>query len=81
MEKRYGFVPNRLITDDMRSYGAAARDLGIGNRHERGRRRNNRVENSHQPTRRKERKLQCLAAMKDGRNGSWEPIFVTRKKA
>jgi hypothetical protein len=25
--------------------------------------------------------LQCLAAMKDGRNGSWEPIFVTRKKA
>src|ERR1700682_5336835 len=27
--KKYGFVPDRLITDDLRSYGAAARDLGI----------------------------------------------------
>lgn len=24
---KYGFVPDRLITDDLRSYGAAARDL------------------------------------------------------
>jgi transposase-like protein len=23
--KKYGFVPDRLITDDLRSYGAAAR--------------------------------------------------------
>jgi putative transposase len=56
--KKYGFVPDRLITDDLRSYGAAARDLGIENRHERGRWRNNRAENSHQPTRRRERKMQ-----------------------
>ena len=56
--RKYGFVPDRLITDDLRSYGAAARDLGISNRHERGRWRNNRVENSHQPTRRRERKMQ-----------------------
>src|SRR5258705_11903352 len=56
--KKYGFIPDRLITDDLRSYGAAARDLGISNRHERGRWRNNRVENSHQPTRRRERKMQ-----------------------
>ena len=34
--KKYGFVPDRLITDDLRSYGAAARDLGIERRHERG---------------------------------------------
>jgi putative transposase len=27
--KKCGFVPDRLITDDLRSYGAAARDLGI----------------------------------------------------
>jgi putative transposase len=32
-----------------------ARDLGIEGRHERGRWRNNRAENSHQPTRRRER--------------------------
>lgn len=56
--KKYGFIPDRLVTDDLRSYGAAARDLGIENRHERGRWRNNRAENSHQPTRRRERKMQ-----------------------
>ena len=56
--KKYGFVPEKLITDDLRSYGAAAHDLGIENCHERGRWRNNRAENSHQPTRRRERKMQ-----------------------
>jgi len=56
--RKYGFVPDRLITDDLRSYGAAARDLGIEKHHERGRWKNNRAENSHQPTRRRERKMQ-----------------------
>ena len=56
--KKYGFVPDWLITDDLRSYGAAARDLGIEKHHERGRWKNNRAENSHQPTRRRERKMQ-----------------------
>ena len=46
--KKCGFVPDRLITDDLRSYGAAAHDLGISSRHERGRWKNNRAENSHQ---------------------------------
>ena len=40
------------------AYAAAARDLGIERRHERGRWKNNRAENSHQPTRRRERKMQ-----------------------
>lgn len=56
--KKCGFVPDRLITDDLRSYRAAADDLGTSARHERGRWKNNRVENSHQPTRRRERKMQ-----------------------
>ena len=56
--KKYAFVPERLVTDDLRSYSAAVRDLGIERRHERGRWKNNRVENSHQPTRRRERKMQ-----------------------
>jgi putative transposase len=56
--KKYAIVPERMITDDLRSYGAAARDLGLEGRHERGRWRNNRAENSHQPTRRRERKMQ-----------------------
>ncbi len=34
--KKMGFVPDKLVTDDLRSYGAAARNLGISHRHERG---------------------------------------------
>jgi putative transposase len=56
--KKYGFVPDKLATDDLRSYRAAVHDLGISNRHERGRWRNNRAENAHQSTRRRERKMQ-----------------------
>ena len=56
--KKYGFVPDKLITDELRSYAAAAGHLGIAKRHERGRWRNNRAENSHQSTRRRETKTQ-----------------------
>ena len=56
--KKYAFAPERLVTDDLRSYAPAARDLGIEHLHERGRWKNNRAENSHQPTRRRERKMQ-----------------------
>ena len=35
--KKYGFVPDQLITDDLRLHSAAAHDLGISTRHERGR--------------------------------------------
>jgi transposase-like protein len=56
--KKYGFVPDRMVTDDLRSYGAAAHDLGIERHYERGRWKNNRAENSHRPTRRRERKMQ-----------------------
>jgi transposase-like protein len=62
--KKYAFVPERLVTDDLRSYGAAARELGIERRHERGRWRNNRAENSHQPTRRRERKMQRFKSLR-----------------
>jgi putative transposase len=60
--KKCGFVPDRLITDDLRSYAAAAHDLGISARHEHGRWKNNRVENSHQPTRRREPRCSALRA-------------------
>ena len=56
--KKYAFIPERLVTDDLRSYSGAVRDLGIERRHERGRWTNNRAENSHLPTRRPERKMQ-----------------------
>jgi putative transposase len=56
--RKYAVVPERMVTDDLRSYGAAARALGLERLHERGRWMNNRAENSHQPTRRRERKMQ-----------------------
>jgi putative transposase len=61
--KKTGFVPDKLVTDGLASYRAATRDLGLANRHERGRSRNNRAENSHQPTRRRERKMQRFQSM------------------
>jgi len=60
--KKYGFVPDKLVTDDLKSYAAAASELSLARRHERGRWRNNRAENSHQPTRRREYKMQRVRA-------------------
>ena len=56
--RKYAVVPERLVTGDLRSYRAATFDLGIAHLHDRGRWKNNRAENSHQPTRRRERKMQ-----------------------
>ena len=35
--KKYAVVPERMVTDDLRSYGAATLDLGIDHLHDRGR--------------------------------------------
>jgi transposase-like protein len=56
--KRQGFAPDVLVTDRLRSYGAAKTELGLSARHEQGLRKNNRAENSHLPVRRRERKMQ-----------------------
>jgi putative transposase len=56
--KKQGFVPTEVTTDKLPSYGAAFEEIGPSERHERGRRRNNRAEVSHQPVRRRERKMQ-----------------------
>lgn len=56
--KRQGFAPSAIVTDKLRSYGAAIRDLHLSAHHEQGLRKNNRAENSHQPIRRREHKMQ-----------------------
>ena len=56
--KKQGFEPTVVVTDKLRSYSSAFRDLGLSARHEQGLRQNNRAENSHLPVRRRERKLQ-----------------------
>jgi len=68
--RKYAVVPDRLVTDDLRSYRAATLDLGIERRHQRGRWKNNRAENSHQPTRRRERKMQPSRARAQPRSFS-----------
>jgi putative transposase len=54
--KRHG-RPEEILTDRLRSYGAALRELGVGDRQETGRWANNRAENPHQPFRRRERAM------------------------
>ncbi len=56
--KKQGYAPTVLVTDKLRSYGAARAAIGMTVRHEQGLRANNRAENSHQPVRRRERKMQ-----------------------
>src|SRR5713101_3216523 len=56
--KKQGFAPTVIVTDKLRSYPAAFAELGLAADHERGMRQNNRAEVSHQPVRRRERKMQ-----------------------
>ncbi len=56
--KKQGYAPEVMVTDKLRSYGAARTAIGMSARHEQGLRMNNRAENSHQPVRRRERKMQ-----------------------
>lgn len=61
--KRHG-SPRAISTDGLRSYGAALRELGNEQKREVGRWANNRVENSHQPFRRRERAMLRFRRMK-----------------
>jgi putative transposase len=56
--KRWGFVPQRIITDKLRSYGAAKREVAPGLDHWSHKGLNNRAENSHLPFRKRERAMQ-----------------------
>ena len=61
--KRHGKT-EKIVTDGLRSYPAAMRDLGNLDRQEMGRYFNNRVENSHLPFRRRERAMLRFRQMK-----------------
>jgi putative transposase len=52
------YVPRVIITDQLKSYGAAKREILPGVEHRQSRYLNNRCENSHPPTRQRERRLQ-----------------------
>jgi putative transposase len=52
------YVPRVIITDKLRSYGAAKQEILPSVKHRQHRYLNNRAENSHQPTRQRERRMQ-----------------------
>jgi putative transposase len=61
--KKYG-RPQSIVTDRLRAYSAAMKEIGAADRHEVGSRLNNRAENSHQPFRRRERAMQRFRSPK-----------------
>jgi len=61
--KRHG-QPEVIVTDRLRSYGAALKELGSAGRQETGRWLNNRAENSHLPFRRRERAMLRFRGMR-----------------
>ena len=51
------YVPRVIVTDKLKSYGAAKKEILPGVEHRQSKYLNNRAENSHQPTRERERKM------------------------
>ena len=58
------YVPRVIITDKFRSYGAAKREILLGVEHRQHRGLNYRAENSHQPTRLREKKIRKFKSAK-----------------
>jgi putative transposase len=61
--RRYG-RPEAIVSDLLRSYGAALKAIGAEHLHETGQWLNNRAENSHLPFRRRERAMQRFRRMR-----------------
>ena len=61
--KKYG-RPRIIVTDRLRVYSVAMNEIGAADRHQVGRRLNNRAENSHQPFRRRDRAMQRFRSMR-----------------
>ena len=69
--KRQGRAPRVMITDKLASYPAAKKDLLPAVEHRRHKGLNNRAENSHQPTRRRERQMKRFKSARQ-RSDSWQ---------
>jgi len=62
--KKQGFAPRVIITDKLKSYGAAFREMGLGIEHRQHKGLNNQAENSHQWTRLREKKMRRFKSAK-----------------
>ena len=77
-------MPTKIITDKLRSYSAALRDLEIEYVHDTINRLNNRADSSHVPIRRRERKMQRFKSHKSSQiflsiYGSIYNLFNTQR--
>jgi putative transposase len=61
------YVPRVLVTDKLRSYGAAKRDVLRGVEHRQSKYLNNRAENSHERTRLREHAMRRFSSPRAGR--------------
>jgi putative transposase len=64
--KSAGRSPHPIVTDKLRSYGAAQREMDGAWEHDTSQHSNNRCEQSHRPTRSKERGMKMFRSMKQG---------------
>jgi putative transposase len=62
--KKSARAPRVMITDKLKSYGAARKDMGLRIEHRQHKGLNNRVENSHLPTRRRERLMKRFKSLR-----------------
>jgi transposase-like protein len=64
------YVPRVIVTDKLRGYGVAKRQILPNVEHRQSRYLNNRAEKSHRPTRRRERQMQRFKSPKQARTSS-----------
>jgi putative transposase len=71
------YEPRVLVTDKLKSYGVAKRDLLPDVEHRESRYLNNRAENSHRPTRRRERHMQRFKSMRQAQRFLFAHAFIS----
>jgi putative transposase len=71
------YVPRVIVTDKLRSYSAATQEVLPSVEHRQHRYLNNRAENSHQPTRQRERRMQGFKSPGQAQRflSTYEPIM------
>ena len=70
------YVPRVIVTDKLRSYGVAHRQLLPKVEHRQSRYLNNRAENSHRPTRRRERQMQRFKSHEQAQDFLFAHAFI-----
>src|SRR3712207_1464633 len=71
--KRQCRTPRVMVTDKLPSYGAAKREVMPGVEHRQHKGLNNRAENSHQPTRRRERQMKRFKSARQAQRNASSP--------